>query len=221
MEPAGCVVEALRLSGTDRPKLTFVPTASGDDRSYVVRTYGAFRGWSVDVSHLELFSQPNIDPEEALLGADVVWVGGGSVANLLAVWAVHGVDVLMRQAWEAGVILAGVSAGSLCWHVGGTTDSYGPTLRPVTNGLALVPFGAGVHYDSEEQRRPLLHQLVGEQTLPTSFATDDGIGILYEGVEPVRVIADDDSTTAAAYVVRRHADGTVEETRLPPGAIVL
>jgi peptidase E len=219
MEPAGCVVEALRLTGKDRPKLTFLPTASGDDRSYIVGTYGAFRGWSVDVTHLALFSQPNLEPEEALLGADVIWVGGGSVANLLAVWAVHGVDLLMRQAWESGVVLAGVSAGSLCWHVGGTTDSYGPTLRAVTNGLALVPYGAGVHYDSEEQRRPLLHQLVGAQTLPLSYATDDGIGILYERAEPVRVVADDEDTTAAAYRVERLSDGTVEETRLNPGPI--
>jgi peptidase E len=219
MEPAGCVVEALRLTGQERPRLTFVPTASGDDRSYVARTYGAFRGWSVDVSHLELFSQPNIEPEEAILGADLIWVGGGSVANLLAVWAVHGVDVLMRQAWEAGIVLAGVSAGSLCWHLGGTTDSYGPALRPVTNGLALVPFGAGVHYDSEEQRRPLLHALVGDQVLPISYATDDGIGVLYEGEAPVRVIADVEDTAAAAYRVERVADGTVEETRLAPGPI--
>jgi peptidase E len=219
LEPAGCVIEALRLTGKDRPKLTFVLTASGDDRSYVVRTYGAFRGWSVDLTHLELFNQPNVDPEEALLGADVVWVGGGSVANLLAVWAVHGVDLLMRAAWEAGVVLAGVSAGSLCWHVGGTTDSFGPALRPVTNGLALVPWGAGVHYDSEAQRRPLLHQLVADELLPLSYATDDGIGVLYEGEEPVRVVADDVDPTAAAYRVERRPDGSVEETRLSTGPI--
>jgi peptidase E len=219
MEPAGCIVEALRLTGKDRPKLTFVLTASGDDRGYVARTYGAFRGWSVDLTHLELFSQPNVEPEEALLGADVVWVGGGSVANLLAVWAVHGVDVLIREAWEAGVVLAGVSAGSICWHVGGPTDSFGPTLQPVTNGLALVPWGAGVHYDSEEQRRPLLHQLVADQVLPLSYATDDGIGILYEGEEPVRVVADADDTTAAAYRIERSPDGSVEETRLAPGPL--
>ena len=106
------------------------------------------------------------DMRAHLLAQDVVWVGGGSVANLLAVWRVHGLDEVFREVWEAGVVLGGVSAGSLCWHVGGTTDSYGPDLRPVTNGLGLIPTSNGVHYDSEEQRRPLYHRLVADGTLP-------------------------------------------------------
>jgi peptidase E len=124
----------------------------------------------------------------------------------------------MREAWERGAILAGVSAGSICWHVGGTTDSFGPALRPVTNGLALLPYGNGVHYDSEEQRRPLLHSLVSDGTLPLSFATDDGVGILYEDDQPVRVIADRDRGTAAAYRVESVA-GQAVETRLEVGPI--
>ena len=99
------------------------------------------------VSHLSLFPMPTVaDVRAHLLAQDVVWVGGGSVANLLAVWRVHGLDEVFREVWEAGVVLGGVSAGSLCWHVGGTTDSFGPDLRPVTNGL-----GADPHV----QRRPL------------------------------------------------------------------
>jgi peptidase E len=228
MEPAGLMVEALRLTGKDRPKVAFVLTASGDDRSYLSRTYGAFRGWSVDLTHLELFTMPNADPRELLLGQDLVWVGGGSVANLLAVWRVHGLDTVLREAWESGVLLGGVSAGSICWHVGGPTDSFGPDLATVTNGLALLPYGNGVHYDSEEQRRPLLHRLVADAVLPTSYATDDGTGILYEGTEPVRVIADDPphepaeasrETGRAAYRIERTADGTATETRLPVGPI--
>jgi peptidase E len=150
-----------------------------------------------------------------------VWVGGGSVANLLAVWRVHGLDAVMKQAWTDGVILGGVSAGSLCWHVGGTTDSFGAQLQPITNGLALLPYGNGVHYDSEEQRRPLLHELVGNGTLPLSYATDDGVGLLYEGVEPVAVVTDrngDPKTGPAAYRVEL-VDGVVVETRLAPGPI--
>ena len=92
----------------------------------------------------------------------MVWVGGGSVANLLALWRLHGLDQSFRQAWEAGVVLSGVSAGSICWHVGGTTDSFGPDLRPVTNGLAFLPYSNGVHYDSEAQRRPLYQRLVAD-----------------------------------------------------------
>ncbi len=228
IEPAGLLRAALGLTGKERPRLALVATAGGDDRGWLVRLYGAFRGWSVDVSHLELFTMPNVEPS-SLLDQDVIWVGGGSVANLLAVWRAHGLDAIMREAWEGGVVLAGVSAGSICWHVGGPTDSFGPRLRPVTNGLGLLPYGNGVHYDSEEQRRPLLRQLVGDGVLPRSYATDDSTGILYEGVEPVAVLTDamtsaDDFGAAdpqgpAAYVVERSDDGRVTETRLPPGRI--
>ena len=98
---------------------------------------------------------PNHDDTAAvLLEQDVVWVNGGSVANLLAVWDVHDLRPAMRAAWEAGVVLSGVSAGSICWYLGGTTDSFGPELRAVDNGLGLLPYGNGVHYDSEAKRRP-------------------------------------------------------------------
>lgn len=219
--PGSMVLEALRLTGKDRPKVCFVHTASGDDRNYLAVSYEAMSSLSCDVTHLELFTQPNADIEERLCGSDLVWVGGGSVANLLALWRVHGVDEAMRNAWDQGVILAGVSAGSICWHVGGTTDSFGPELRPVTNGLALLPYGNGVHYDSEEQRRPLLHSLVADGTLPLSFATDDRAGILYEGTEPVAVLRDvegDPATGPAAYRVEL-TGGKVQETRLSPGLL--
>ena len=120
----------------------------------------------------------------------------------------------MRECWEAGVVLGGVSAGSICWHVGGPTDSFGHDLRPVLDGLALLPYGNGVHYDSEEQRRPLLHRLVAEQTLPTSYATDDGVGLVYEGTELVEAVSD--RPGVAAYVVERGPDGTAVETRIEP-----
>jgi peptidase E len=218
MEPGGIMRELLRLTGKDRPRLTLVMTATGDDRSYLTRSYAAFHGWSVEVSHLELFSQPNTDPRALIMNSDAVWVGGGSVANLLAVWRVHGLDEVFREAWSDGVLLGGVSAGSICWHMGGTTDSFGPELEPVTNGLALLPYGNGVHYDGEEQRRPLLHQLVADEVLPLSYATDDGIGILYEGTDPVAVVADRTETAAAAYRIEKSSDQVVE-TRLPVGPI--
>ena len=120
----------------------------------------------------------------------------------------------MRECWEEGVVLGGVSAGSICWYVGGPTDSFGRDLRPVLDGLALLPYGNGVHYDSEEQRRPLLHRLVAEQVLPTSHATDDGVGLVYEGSELVEAVSD--RPGAAAYVVERGPDGSAVETRLEP-----
>ena len=149
-----------------------------------------------------------------LLAQDVVWVGGGSVANLLAVWRVHGLDALFRECWEGGVVLGGVSAGSICWHAGGPTDSFGRDLRPVTNGLGLLPYGNGVHYDSEAQRRPLLHRLVADKTLPTSYATDDGVGLVYDGTTLVEAVSD--RPDAAAYLVERADDGATVETRIEP-----
>lgn len=221
LQPGGLLLEALRLTGRERPTLTLMMTASGDNREYLVGSYAALAGTAVEVRHLELFSQPNVDPRDAILGSDVVWVGGGSVANLLAVWRAHGLDDVFAQAWDAGVVLAGVSAGSICWHVGGPTDSFGPTLQPVTNGLALLPYGNGVHYDVETQRRPLLHSLVRDEVLPVSYATDDGIGVLYEGTDPVAVVADapsDGPEAPAAYRVELVA-GEVTETRLPVGGL--
>ena len=216
--PAGLFLEALRLTGKDRPRVLFVMTATGDASNNLAMSYQAVSRLSVDADHLSLFTMPNQDVDEALGRADVVWVGGGSVANLLAVWRVHGVDDAMHDAWERGVVLAGVSAGSICWHVGGPTDSFGSQLRVVTDGLGFLPYGNGVHYDTEEQRRPLLHRLVAEGILPTSFATDDGVGLLYEGTEPVEVIADTGGGTAAAYRVEV-SGGSVIETRLPVGRI--
>ena len=223
MRPGTIFLEALRLSGKDRPRVCLVLTASGDSSQYLSSMYSALSDTGCDVDHLALFTQPNRRPEEALGRADVIWVGGGSVANLLALWRLHGVDLAMTDAWERGAVLGGVSAGSICWHTGGPTDSFGTDLVAVTNGLALLPYGNGVHYDSEAQRRPLLHQLVGDGVLPLSYATDDHVGILYEGTQPVAVIADTNaagpsSEGPAAYRIEQ-AGGAVVETRLPVGPI--
>ena len=127
---------------------------------------------------------PNVpDVRAHLLAQDVIWVGGGSTANLLALWRLHGLDVVLRECWEAGVVLKGVSAGSLCWHVGGTTDSFGPTLEPVTNGLAFLPYSNSPHHDAEEQRRPLIHRLIAEGMLPDGYATENGTGLVFYGTE--------------------------------------
>ncbi|NBV90405.1 MAG: peptidase E, partial [Actinobacteria bacterium] len=190
----------------------------GDDNSYIARSYQAMSDLSVDVDHLALFTQPTRPVAEAIGAADLVWVGGGSVANLLAVWKLHGVDVALREAWEAGTVLGGVSAGSICWHVGGPTDSFGPKLEVVTNALGLIPFGNGVHYDSEAQRRPLLQSLVQNETLPVSFATDDRIAVVYENTDPIEVVADIPDTSARAYRLEKIA-GEVVETTLELGRI--
>jgi peptidase E len=206
-------VELAGVSGGRRPRVCFLATALGDSAAVLQSFYDAarFAGW--EASHLALFPMPNVDdPRAHVLGQDVVWVWGGSVAGLLAMWRLHGLDTVMREAWEAGVVLTGVSAGSICWHVGGTTDSFGPDLRAVDNGLALLPYANGVHYDSEEQRRPLLHRLVADGALPTAYATDDGAGLLYRGTELVEALTE--IAGAAAYRVERGADGAALETRI-------
>jgi peptidase E len=221
VRPGTIFTRALELSGATRPRVCFVMTASGDDPSYLAMSYSALAGVGCDVDHLALFPQPNRRPADVIGAADVVWVGGGSVANLLALWRLHGVDEAMHDAWERGAVLGGVSAGSICWHVGGPTDSFGADLQLVDNGLGLLPFGNGVHYDSEAQRRPFLQNAVAEGALPVSIATDDGVGVLYRGTDPVEVIVDTPSTTAdgpAAYRVERMG-GEAVETRLGEGAI--
>lgn len=216
------LLEALTLTGKTRPRVCLVLTAAGDDALYYAMSYEALNAAGCDVTELKLFTQPSADPVERLTTSDVVWVGGGSVANLLALWRLHGVDDAMREAWEAGVILGGVSAGSLCWFIGGTTDSFGPTLRPVTNGLGLLPYANGVHFNSEAQRRPLLHQLMREGTIPPeAFSTDDGVGILFEGIEPVKVLVDQESSSPPAPQAW-HAilvNGEVTETGLSAGRV--
>lgn len=206
---------AVELAGvTGRaPKVCLLGTASGDNPQVVRDFYDMTNESGFAASHLQLFPMPNVDDLRShLLGQDVVWVSGGSVAGLLAMWELHGVGEAMREAWQAGVVLTGISAGSICWHVGGPTDSFGPDLRPVTNGLALVPFSNGVHYDSEEQRRPVFQSLVADGTLPAGYATDDGAGVLYRGTGFVEALSEKDD--AGAYFVERGPDGTAIETPL-------
>ncbi len=214
------ILDGLTMTEKVRPRVCLVYTATGDPSNYYAMSYEAFNAAGCDVTELKLFPQPSADPEDRLCGSHFVWVGGGSVANLLALWRLHGVDWAMRAAWEQGVILGGVSAGSLCWHIGGTTDSFGPELQAVTNGLGFLPYANGVHYDSEEQRRPLLHDLMQREVLPPlAYATDDHVGIWYEGIEATSVVADAKPVSAtgpAAYRIER-VDGEVIERRVAVG----
>jgi peptidase E len=198
---------AIELAGiTGRaPRLCHVGTAAGDPRWFNARVTEAGQVAGVEVSHLNLFTMPPTDDLDGFVGShDVVWVNGGSVANLLAVWDVHGLGAVMRRAWEAGVVLAGVSAGSICWHVGGPTDSFGPELRLQRNGLAMLPFGNGVHYDTEPQRRTLVHEAVAAGALPMTYCTDDGAGLLYRRTTMVEAVTE--RATGNGYLVRRDDD---------------
>lgn len=213
------VLDALASTGKTRPRVCLLETAWGDPYESYAVGLEAFAAAGCDVTWLRLFPQPSGDPRELLGRADLVWVGGGSTANLLALWRLHGVDEAMREASAAGVVLGGSSAGSVCWHVGGPVDSFGPALRVVTDGLALVPYGNGVHYDAEPARRAALERAVADGTLPPSYATDDHVGLWYEDGVATRVVADfpvDPARGPAAYRVEP-VGGRAVETRVGVG----
>ncbi|GIH81153.1 hypothetical protein Plo01_75820 [Planobispora longispora] len=177
--------------------------------------YGAFRDWDVEVSHLTVFPMPNVaDPREWVLSQDMIYVSGGSVANLAALWRLHGLDEVFEEAWQAGVVLSGQSAGALCWHVGGNTDSFGPRLQPWAEGLALLPYSCGVHYNSEPQRRELLHASVASGELPDGYAADEGVGLHYVGTEFIQAVSV--SPSGYAYKVEHDGADGVKEFRIEP-----
>lgn len=175
--------------------------------------YNTLSAMSAKVSHLQLFPMPNVsDTADYLLNQDIIFVGGGSVANMLAVWRAHGLDDILRKAWHAGVILTGVSAGAICWFVGGTTDSFGVELRPFTDGLAMLPGSYCPHYDSEPRRRPLYQSLVANGSLPSGVACDDGAAAHFIDDSFAEVVAD--RPNAHGYLVKSSGDGGTTETKL-------
>jgi len=156
---------AMELTGQARPKLCVLNTAVGDDPNAYLRFYDRLAETPARVRHLALFPMPNVtDPEDLLMSQDVIFVGGGSVANMVAVWRVHRIDEILRKAWQAGIVLAGSSAGGICWFEGGTTDSFGIKLRAFTDGLAMLPGSFCPHYHSEAERRPLYQRLGSRAT---------------------------------------------------------
>ncbi len=204
----------LGLARRQPPRACFVPTASGDSDAAIARFYRLFPLRRCQPSHLPLFGRPSPDLRSILLAQDVIYVGGGNTANLLAIWRLHGVDAIIREAWEAGVVLGGVSAGALCWFESGVTDSFGVELAPLTNGLGLLAGSFCPHYDSEVRRRPLYERLIADGTLPDGYAAEDGAALHYVGTRLDAVVTSRPS--ARAFRLTREADGASEtpmETR--------
>ena len=214
-EPGPVYRYAADLAGAgDAPRLCIVATALGDHPGYLTAMYAAFGRAGFRVSHLALYPQPNVtDVRGLLLSQDIIWVCGGSVANLLAVWEAHGLRPVFQECWQAGVVLSGVSAGSLCWFAGGTTDSFGLPLREVTNGLGFLPYSNSPHHDAEKDRRPAITRLLGENRLPPCYATDNGAAITFFGTELHEAVCD--TRGAQAWYLCRQPDGTVQESALP------
>lgn len=167
-------------------RVCYLPTAVGDSPANIGYMTSAFDARpEVDFSVLRLFTQPSVpDVRTHLLSQDVLLVEGGSVVNLMAIWRAHGLAEIIRDCWDSGVVLAGWSAGSLCWHLGGPTDSFSDFLDPFTDGLGLIPYSNGVHDDFDGQpRRQVYRRLVAERALPAGYASEDGVGLHYVGTE--------------------------------------
>jgi dipeptidase E len=203
----------LSLARRERPRVCFVATASGDSEGYVARFYRAFAEHDCRPADLGLFDRRAGDLRRFVLEQDVVYVGGGNTASLLAVWRAHGLDSILREALDAGAVLCGVSAGMNCWFEASTTDSFGPELAPLHDGLGFVAASACPHYDNEAQRRPLYHRLVADG-FPAGYAADEGAALHFDSAGAL-VEAVASRQGARAYRVERRSDGAAGEQPLP------
>jgi dipeptidase E len=201
----------LDLSGRERPRICMLATAGGESPSGLA-SYSATFARHSEPTHLDLFGRTVADIEGFLLGQDVIFVGGGNTANMLAIWRLHGVDKALKSAWESGVVLAGWSAGANCWFESSVTDSFGPNLDPLKDGLRFLDGSFCPHYDSESLRRPRYEELVGSGALADGFAADDGVGVLFEGRRLVEAVAS--LPGQHAYRVERRKGSNVEETQV-------
>jgi dipeptidase E len=209
----GVVVAAARAgSGRERPRICLIPTASADDPGLIADFERLF-GPRAEPRIMPLFGRADEDLRAVILGQDAVYVTGGNTANLLALWRLHGLDEILREAWVAGVVMAGMSAGAICWFEACTTDSFGLALRPLHGGLGILAGSLSPHYGGEAQRRPLFQRLVADGTLPAGYGVDDGAALVFRDQELVEVVASDPA--AAAYRVEPDGAGGATETRLP------
>ena len=178
----------LDVSGVSNPRVCFVPTASGDSEPYITMFYERFPSTVCRPVHFTVFRPPAFPVAELLAEADIIYVGGGSTANMLAVWRLHGIDTLLCAAHERGAVLTGSSAGANCWFDASVTDSFGNELAPLHDGLGLIPGSFCPHYDSEPQRRPIYRGLITEGVLPSGYAAEDAVGFHFRDSRIVEVV---------------------------------
>jgi len=178
----------LSLAGAERPRVCFLPSASGDADHYIVRFYRAFSAHRCEASHISLFrrEQGPQDLRRHLLSQDLIYVGGGSVISLLGVWQAHGIDVVLREAWERGTVLCGLSAGSLCWFEQAVTSFHGAPQQ--VKGLGLLPFSNCVHYEPGSSRRLSYHDFIRDG-MRSGYAAEDGAALHFVDTELNRVVA--------------------------------
>lgn len=217
MEPENPALDEfiLTLAARPVPRLLFLPTASGDAERQVTAfraTYGDRPCAATELSLFRLGMTGGISLRDLVLAQDIVFVGGGSMRSMLAIWREYGLDAILREAWERGVVLAGLSAGAMCWFAGGVTTSTG-VPRPV-EGLGLLPFSLSVHADNDLDRGPVYEAAVAADVLPAGWAADDGVGLLFRGDRLERVVTSRSGTRAVH--VARTADGDLVRTPILP-----
>lgn len=207
------VLELARTSsGRERPRICLIPTASADDMT-LISDFERLFAPRAEPRILRLFAREDEDLRRVVMDQDAVYVTGGNTANMLALWRLHGLDVVLREAWEAGVVMAGMSAGAICWFEACTTDSFGPDLRPLRGGLGILDGSLSPHYGGEAQRRPLFRRLVADGTLPPGHGVDDGAALVFHDRELVEVVSSSEGATA--YRVEPDGAGGAVETPLP------
>ena len=215
MEPENTLLDDFVLSLAPRQpaRVCFIPTASADAATYIVRFYRAFTGRAIPTD-LTLYDPPSLPRQPArtadlaafIAQQDVFYVGGGSTANMLALWRTHGVDRLLRDAWRAGAVMSGISAGMLCWFEAGLTDSFGG-IEPLHDGLGFIAGSACPHFDGEPERRPRFHDLV-QSGFPGGYAADDGAALHFTGDALTEVVSS--RRGAAAYRIQMDGRQVVE-----------
>lgn len=202
----------LELTEKPRPRVLFLATATGDDPTYIVSFYETYHADRCVPFHLRLFHRSVRDLRSFILSFDIIHVGGGNTANMLDVWKRQGVDQILAEAWHNGAVMTGGSAGGICWFHGGTTDSYGPDLQVLPEGLGFIDGSFCPHYDAEDQRRPLFHEALLHKELPVGYGVDNLVSLHFRGEEFFQAI----SSAPDGKAVRVEAlDGRIVETPLP------
>ena len=204
------------LTGKERSRACYLPTASSEHLEHVVSFYEMAARIDLVASHLSLFHPPAADLRGYLLENDLIFVGGGNTKSLLALWREWGLDAILREAWAQGIVLAGVSAGAICWFEQGITDSIPGPLTPLSC-LGYLPGSMCPHYDGEAERRPSFHRMLAEGAIAPGYAAEDGVGLHFVGTRLERVVTS--RPGKAAYRLDLAGDGAAREERMAAEAL--
>jgi len=208
------IKQIIKLTGKTKPKICYLPTASGDSQQSIITWYDLVHDLSVEpyVQKVWISSYNQKESfEEVLLSMDAIVVGGGNTLNMMAIWKAQGIDIVLKKALEKGIVLAGGSAGSLCWFDNGTTDSR-PKELTVVDGLGFLPFSHSPHYHSEEYRRPLYHKNIENGIFKAGYAMDDYAGVIFKNGKPFKAVSTDPTKYNCYFVSVK--DGKLVEEKL-------